>query len=269
MGVVERSHLASTIPGKMRNGYCVEEKSNMKVRAVMRQAGKGGWKTYRSLVYGDVSLWTVCWAEFLAIFVSGLAGAAGLVLRSKLYRPLFGAAGKKVVIGRNCSFRHAHKIQFGQGAIVDDHCLVDAKGETNKGIVIGDDVYIGRNSSIYCKNGDIALGDQVNISSSCTIMSSNRVQIGRGTVVGAYCYLLSGGEYDYRSDIPFADQSGTESNGVLSIGENCWLGARVTVLDGASIGDHCVIGAGAVVTSPIPSHSIAFGVPAKVVKRIR
>ncbi len=152
--------------------------------------------------------------------------------------------------------------------IIDDQCLVDAKGETNHGIILGDNVYIGRNSSIYCKNGDIVLGDRVNLSSSCTIMSSNRIDVGQGTVIGAYCYLLSGGEYDYKSEVPFAEQSGMNTKGALSIGENCWLGARVTVLDGAGIGDHCVIGAGAVVTTPIPSHSIAVGMPATVIKTI-
>ena len=45
----------------------------------------------------------------------------------------------------------------------------------------------------------------------------------------------------------------------------CWLGARVTVLDGATVGDRCVVGAGAVVTRPLPPLSLAVGVPAKVV----
>ena len=59
-----------------------------------------------------------------------------------------------------------------------------------------------------------------------------------------------------------------ETKGELTIGNNCWLGARVTVLDAASIGDHSVIGAGAVVAKPIPGDSLAVGVPARVVKSI-
>ena len=59
-----------------------------------------------------------------------------------------------------------------------------------------------------------------------------------------------------------------KTKGELVIGNNCWLGARVTVIDAACIGDHCVIGAGSVVTRPIPSNSLAFGVPASVKKSI-
>jgi len=69
--------------------------------------------------------------------------------------------------------------------------------------------------------------------------------------------------------VRFCDQSGMKTKGELVVGENCWLGARVTVLDGASIGNHCVIGAGAVVTRPIPPDTLALGVPARIVKSLR
>ena len=46
------------------------------------------------------------------------------------------------------------------------------------------------------------------------------------------------------------------------------FGAHVTVVDGASVGDHCVVGAGAVVTKPLPPNSLAVGVPARVVRSI-
>jgi acetyltransferase-like isoleucine patch superfamily enzyme len=89
------------------------------------------------------------------------------------------------------------------------------------------------------------------------------------SVLGAYSYLLSGGEYDYTdTDTKFVDQTGMETKGELVIGSNCWLGARVTVIDAACVGDHCVIGAGSVVTRLIPANSLAFGVPARVKKLI-
>ena len=54
----------------------------------------------------------------------------------------------------------------------------------------------------------------------------------------------------------------------VKIGSDCWLGANVVVCPGVTIGDRCVIGAGAVVTRDIPSDSFAAGVPAKVIKTI-
>lgn len=54
----------------------------------------------------------------------------------------------------------------------------------------------------------------------------------------------------------------------VHIGNNCWIGASVTVCPGVTIGDNCVIGAGSVVTRDIPSNSFAAGVPCRVIREI-
>ena len=54
----------------------------------------------------------------------------------------------------------------------------------------------------------------------------------------------------------------------VTIGNNCWFGANVTVCPGVSIGDNCVIGASSVVTRDIPAGSFAVGVPCRVIRKI-
>ena len=54
----------------------------------------------------------------------------------------------------------------------------------------------------------------------------------------------------------------------ITIGDDCWLGANVTVLPGVTIGKGCTIAAGAVVTKDVPEYSVAMGVPARVVKKV-
>jgi acetyltransferase-like isoleucine patch superfamily enzyme len=54
----------------------------------------------------------------------------------------------------------------------------------------------------------------------------------------------------------------------ITVGDNVWIGGNVTVCPGVTIGNNSVIGAGAVVTHDIPDNSLAFGVPAKVVRKI-
>lgn len=54
----------------------------------------------------------------------------------------------------------------------------------------------------------------------------------------------------------------------ITIGDNVWFGANVTVLPGVTIGDNAVIGAGAVVSRDIPADSVAVGVPAKAIRKI-
>jgi len=240
----------------------------MKVKAALQTGGGAGFARYRALVYGPASVGHVLLAEALTGLLGGMPGAAGYFLRSRLYRGLFARAGRGLLIGRHVTFRHFRKIRLGDRVVIDDHAVVDAKGTDNRGIEVGDGVFIGRNTIVYCKNGDIRLEAGVNLSSNCTVFSSNDLTVGTGTVVGGYSYLLSGGEYDPRDRTPFVDQSGMRTRGPLRIGADSWLGARVTVLDGASIGDRCVIGAGAVVTRPIPSRRVAVGVPARVVKSL-
>lgn len=237
--------------------------ANFKVKDMK---SSGAWATYKRAYYGDIGLGKIILTEVLVGLFNWVPGLYGLAMRKIFYPLIFPHIGKKVVFGRNITIRHPHKIKIGSNVIIDDNVVLDAKGEDHEGIVIGDRVFLGRNSIVYCKGGDIKLADDVNISSNCQIFSSNDLSVGKGTVIGAFTYLLSGGEYDYKDATPFAEQSGQCTKGPLSIGTNCWLGARISVLDAANVGDNCVLAAGAVVNKPIPENSIAAGVPAKVLR---
>lgn len=240
----------------------------MKFNKTIGDKRTSAFAKYRHVCYGAASLPAIIAAEITLLLCNSLPGAAGLWLRGKLYRRLFASTGKGVVFGRNMTLRHPHKIRIGNNVVLDDNVVLDAKGDRNQGITIGDNVYLGRNTIVYCKDGDIVIGAKANISSNCQLFSSNRLDVGAGTVVGAFSYFLSGGEYDSASATPFADQDVQPSMGPLVIGANSWIGAHVTVTDASTIGEHCVIGAGAVVTRPVPPDSVAVGVPARVVKSL-
>jgi len=239
------------------------ESAEFKVKEITKGSAFGA---YRALMYGDLGLGKIVWAEILYTLIGGLGGAAGLFLRMKLYPALFKSCGRKAVFGKNVTIRHPHKILLGDGVVLDDNCVVDAKGADNAGIVLRDRVYVGRNTIIYCKNGDIEIGENVSLSANCIVFSSNRLVMKKNSVVAAFAYLLSGGEYDLDDPTPLALQKGTCTKGPLEIGEDCWIGAGAKVLDGACLGDRVVLGAGAVATRPLPANSIAVGVPARVAR---
>lgn len=241
-----------------------ESPPSSKLKNALHGGGSAASK-YFALTYGPMPRWKAVLMEVATILLCGTPGSLGLFLRGKVYRLFFAECGRGVVIGRNVTFRHPSKIRLGDGVVLDDNSVVDAKGDGNGGITLKSGVYIGRNSIVYCKGGDITLEEEVSISSNCVVFSSNKLTMHPGSMIGAYSYLLSGGEYDYQSPLPFAKQNGMETKGPLEIGADCWFGAHVTVLDGASIGARSVLGAGAVVTSPIPANSLAVGIPAKVV----
>jgi acetyltransferase-like isoleucine patch superfamily enzyme len=228
----------------------------------------GGAGKYRAFAWGDVPLSRAVWSEFVTSLVGSLPGALGLFLRRRLYPMILGGCGRGVVFGRGVTLRHPHKIRLGDRVVIDDNVVLDAKGETNAGIRLGDRVFLGRNTILSCKNGDIELGEAVNVSTNCQLTSAKRLEIGAFTVIGSFSYFVSGGGYDYTSPVPFSQQEGSFEMRETIIGANCWFGAHVTVTDRARIGEHCVLGAGAVVNSEIPPGSIAVGIPARVIKAI-
>jgi acetyltransferase-like isoleucine patch superfamily enzyme len=190
-------------------------------------------------------------------------GALGLVLRKRLYRLLLGACGRNVVFGQGVVLRHPHKIRIGDNVVVDDHCLLDAKGDDNTGITIGSGVFIGRNTILSCKNGDIVLADGANVGFNCELFSAARVEVGKDALIAAYCYLI-GGDHDWRdASVPVLAQQRRASG--VSLGAGAWLGAGAKVLDGVTIGEGAVIGAGAVVREAVPARAVAVGVPARIV----
>lgn len=224
----------------------------------------GGFSKYRALVHGDASIAVVALREICFLLFGYVPGPIGMVLRKVFYPWMFRKCGKGVVFGYGVSFRHPHKISLGDGVFIDDFAMLDAKGAANTGITLGDGVFVGRMTKIYCKDGDISLGDRTNVSSLCTLYSNNSLAIGKGCMIGAYTYILSGGEYDHRDATPYAEQTGMGTKGPLVIGDDCWIGTRATILDGAqSIGDRALVAACAMVNKPVAAGSVVGGVPAK------
>ena len=105
---------------------------------------------------------------------------------------------------------------------------------------IGDNVYVGA----YCSLGSVTIEDDVLIASHVSIMN------------GFEQHSID------RLDVPIREQPGRYVP--VTIGQDSWIGERAVVA--ADIGEHCVIGAGAVVTKPIPDYAVAVGVPARVVR---
>jgi acetyltransferase-like isoleucine patch superfamily enzyme/glycosyltransferase involved in cell wall biosynthesis len=234
---------------------------------IQKEFASGGGKLgmYQDLVLGERSLLKLIRFECITALCGSMPGAAGLLLRSKLYPKLLGRTGRGVSFGRGVVLRHPGKIEIGDGAVIDDGCVLDAKGQDNRGIRIGDGVFLGRNTILNCKNGDITLEDRANIGSNCTIFSASEVVVGAEELLAAYVYLVGGTHRFDDPAVPVLNQ-GRESNGIR-IGPGGWIGAHVTVFDGVSVGRHAVIGAGSVVNRDVADYAVAAGVPAKTVRQ--
>jgi acetyltransferase-like isoleucine patch superfamily enzyme len=227
------------------------------------EAGKSSREKYAALIVGRSGLGSLLKYELVVTFTQSCPGALGLALRKLSYPWLLGSCGRNVVFGQNVAVRHPHKIHIGSNVVIDDNCLLDAKGVSNRGIRIGDGVFVGRNTILSCKNGDIELADAANIGFNCEIFSASRVMIGASALLAAYCYVI-GGDHDFSDPSkPVLAQKRTSAG--VTIGAGVWMGAGAKILDGVTIGDHAVIGAGSVVREDIEAHAIAVGSPARVV----
>jgi acetyltransferase-like isoleucine patch superfamily enzyme len=225
--------------------------------------GKSSRAKYVELVVGRPGLGALLKYELIVMFAQSWPGALGLAIRKVLYPMLLGSCGRNVVFGQHVVMRHPHKIHIGSNVVIDDNCLVDAKGESNAGIRIGDGVFIGRNTILSCKNGDIELGDEANLGFNCEVFSASRVTIGKRVLMAAYSYVI-GGDHDF-SDSSKSVLEQTRTSAGVAIGDGVWMGAGAKILDGVTIGDGAVIGAGAVVRESVPASAIAVGIPARVV----
>ena len=190
------------------------------------------------------------------------------VLRGLFHRPFVKSCNGILFIGSRVKISHAYQLSLGRNTIIEDNVFINALSEN--GIIIGDNVSIARDSILICtgiiahKGTGITIGSGTGINARAYLSGQGGIQIGKEVIFGPEVKIFSE-NHNYSDPDQTIKAQGVSRKGVI-IGDNCWLGAGVTVLDGVIIGKGCVIAAGSVVNKSIPDNSIAAGIPAKVIK---
>ena len=109
----------------------------------------------------------------------------------------------------------------------------------------------------------LEIGNNSGVGINCELYGP--VKIGDNVMMGPEVVVYTSGHRHDRTDIPMVEQGSDETREV-TIGNDVWIGRRAMIMPGVTVGDGCVIGAGAVVTKDVPKYSIVGGVPAKVIK---
>ncbi len=175
---------------------------------------------------------------------------------------------KLVSIGPFVTIVSKRNLRMGRGVTIKNNTTLDALGKV--GLTIGDSSSVGsycilRVSGSYSDLGDrIQIGKNVGLGDFAHIGGAGGVVIGDETIIGAYFSVHPENHNFDDLDTPIRAQ-GVNHQGI-TIGSNCWVGAKVTILDGSKVGDGCVIAAGAVVKGEFPDNAIIGGVPAKILK---
>lgn len=163
----------------------------------------------------------------------------------------FGAfgAGSAICFPVTALYGERH-IRIGRATIVGPHCTLSA-GVSPEHVLDRDTV--------------VSIGDGCLIGRGSGIVAHESVVIGDDVFTGHHVYITDANHGYEDPDVPIGRQFAAPRP--VEIGAGSWLGHGSIVLPGARIGRHVVIGAGSVVTGSIPDHSVAVGVPARVVRR--
>lgn len=149
-----------------------------------------------------------------------------------------------------------------------DYPAIIARAER---IRLGENTRILANSRLqtFCldeREGSINIGANCYIGYRCTMLAGGCITIGDNVLIAHDVSILSESHSFMPEDaIPYMDQELVFAD--VTIGNNCWIGANVTILPGVSVGTGCVIGANSVVNMNIPDYCVAAGVPARIKKK--
>lgn len=172
------------------------------------------------------------------------------------------------MLGKRVSFFNTPKIKFGKFLKLGNDVHLSALGKM--GILIGDNVGIGSCSRIVVSTSlnnlgkYIKIGANVGMGEFAYLGGAGGLEIGDECIIGQYfsCHP----ENHIASDLDQAIRHQGVTRKGIKIGKNCWIGSKVTILDGVEIGEGSIIAAGAVVNKSFPANSIIGGVPARQIK---
>ncbi len=111
---------------------------------------------------------------------------------------------------------------------------------------------------------NISVGKNFYSNHNLVILDCAKVSFGDNVFIAPNCGFYTAGHPLEASE----RNKGLEYAQPITVGDNVWFGANVSVLPGVTIGDNCVIGAGSVVNKDIPANSLAVGNPCKVIRTI-
>lgn len=190
-----------------------------------------------------------------------------MLIRGKLCALGYSKISSSVFIGKNVKLLSKKHISLGVKVKLHDNVKIDAL--STEGVILGDGVVLGRNTCIECTGSlefigkGVKIGNRTTFGNDCFFGAAGGIQVGNDVVAGQYIRFHSE-NHNYLNLNKLIREQGVSHKGI-KIGNNCWIGAGVVFLDGAEIGDGCVVGANSVVTKKFTSNLVLAGNPAKII----
>ncbi|EAZ96834.1 acetyl transferase [Flavobacteria bacterium BAL38] len=189
-----------------------------------------------------------------------------LIMMSRGYFWLY----RKIFLGKGSHISNKRNIAFGNNITIENYVNID--GFAKNKLIFGNNVKIGAYSWISCTSHMSKYGEGISIGNNSAFGrytefgAAGGIQIGNDVIAGSYISFHSE-NHNFGDLSKLIREQGVTSKGI-KVGNNVWIGAKVTFLDGSEIGDNCVVAAGAVVNGVFPDNVVIGGVPAKIIKTI-
>lgn len=177
---------------------------------------------------------------------------------------------KKVFLGADVKILNKSNFDFGNNVTIEAHSIID--GYSSRKIVLGNNAKIGMYSKLLSTSHlatygkGLVMGNNSAVGDFCHFGAPGGITIGNDVIMGSFVSFHSE-NHNFQDSSKLIREQGVNSKGII-LGNNIWVGAKVTFLDGCEVGDNSVVAAGAVVNGIFPANSVIGGVPAKVIKVI-
>lgn len=191
-----------------------------------------------------------------------------MILRGKLRSLGYPGLSRDIFIGKNVKFYSKKNITAGSKTKLHNGVKIDAL--SIEGVTIGSYCVLGEYTKIECTGSlnllgkGVVIGDRTTFGSNCFFGAAGGINIGMDVVAGQFIRFHSE-NHNYKNKDKLIKDQGVAHKGI-KIGNNCWIGAGVVFLDGAELGDGCVVAANAVVTKKFPPNVVIGGIPAKILQ---
>lgn len=225
------------------------------ITKIIHRLGKDNYQLDDSLTTSDLMkiVWDKGWS----------------VIRGALFiKPFLKQSKGLIFTGKGVKIKYKNKIRAGRTLTLGDQVEINAL--SRKGITIGNNVSILKNTIIECTGvirelGEgLTIGNNVGISQNCFIQVRGKVEIGSHVIFGPGVSLFSENHNFDRTDEYIINQGATRQG--VKICDGVWVGSGAIILDGVTIGENAIVAAGSVVNKDVPPYAIVGGIPAKTIK---
>ena len=220
-------------------------------------------KTRNSNFRFDKSIPTsVIMTLFVNKFFSFVRGLRFLVINKRI---------NKIFLGRSVKVFNKNNIYIGTNVTIGDSVSLSALGKGK--LSIADNVNIGAFSQLIISTSFNNIGKYIKIEANVALGEfsylggAGGLVIGKDTIIGQY-FSAHPENHNFMDMSKLIRLQGVNRAGI-KIGNNCWIGSKVTILDGVVLGNNCVVAAGAVVTRSFAGNVMVGGIPAKIIRDLK